>query len=204
MNDEIAMRSILVLNRNESGRGRDLSPTRRAFIESEGKLRGFTIQGAMSLRRQLIREIAPKTFFTSRKMGDPQGATEHAAKFEMRVAEYLKEQGVQFMPEKQLKDNKYSLTPDFVLLGHVKINGTPVSWIDCKTFYGTSMLAETKNSLLPVTKLGKQAARYNAAFGNGAFVFLCGFSKDLLKSADLPANLVLLDATPIDAADLLE
>jgi hypothetical protein len=50
-------------------------------------------------------------------------------------------------------------------------------WIDVKTYYGAGMLAGYTD--LPVGKLRKQAERYTAAFGPGAFVFLCGVASDL-------------------------
>jgi hypothetical protein len=198
LDDEIAMQRVLVLSKTESGRGRDLPLERTTAIASEGAKFGFTISGAMSLRRQLIRQLAPRSFFKSRNMGSNEGAREHAEQFEIRVAKFLEAQGVKFMSEKELRDSGHSSTPDFLLLGPVEINGTSVSWIDCKTFYGSSMLARSKDKQLPVTKLGSQAARYNTSFGNGAFVFLCGFSADLREFASLPPDLVLLDATPID------
>ncbi len=78
------------------------------------------------------------------------------------------------------------VTPDILLLDVLYINGKRVHWIDFKSYM-----------LLPntfiYTSLIKQADRYNAEFGSGAFVFLHGtpnvnISNTLLLSTDALYN----------------
>jgi hypothetical protein len=203
--DEKAMQKFLILNRNENTRGRDLSHGRREVIGSKGTEHGFTIQGAMSLRRQFIRMLAGPSFY-SRNMGSETGAQDHSRRFEVLTASFLTSRGVQFVTEQQLRDRGHrSGSPDFLLSGNVLINGTAVSWIDCKTFYGSSLLIDSgKNGkFCAVNKLHQQASVYTTSFGPGAFLFLAGFSGDLQKRADL-RNVLLLDATPFDVSGLFD
>jgi hypothetical protein len=197
------MRRFLILNQNEKGRGTDLPTARRDLIAEEGRNRGFTIQGAMSLRRQFIRELAGKRFF-DREMGSEQGAQEHALDFEALTADYLTTQGISFVTERQLLDHGVRSTPDFVLVEKITINGKPVAWIDCKTFYGSSLLVQSKKGRdLPIQKLRSQAMRYIAEYGNGAFLFLSGFSKDFCRLGNLPEDkMLMLDATPLEISTL--
>ena len=106
----------------------------------------------------------------------------------------------------QLRDRgQRSGTPDFLLSGNVLINGSVVSWIDCKTFYGSSLLIDSgkKGKFCAVNKLHQQASFYTTSFGPGAFLFLAGFSGDLRERADLH-NVLLLDATPFDVSGLFD
>ena len=74
---------------------------------------------------------------------------------------------------------------------------------DCKTFYGASSLVGLP--YLPIGKLKAQCAKYNQAFGPGAIVFLNGFSQDLILCSDIdPAQVLFLDANPIDTSEIFE
>ena len=82
-------------------------------------------------------------------------------------------------------------TPDFVFHSPLEINGTAVSWLDCKCFYGSGCSAYT------IRSLNEQAGRFNKKFGPGALVFAFGYSNGLHIERTL-----LLDATPLDLTDL--
>jgi hypothetical protein len=128
----------------------------------------------MSLRRQFIRMLAGPTFYKSRNMGSETAAKDHSKRFESLTASFLTSRGVQFVTEQQLRDRgQRSGTPDFVLSGNVQINETKVSWIDCKTFYGSSLLIDSgkKGNFCPVNKLHQQASVYNSSFGHCVFSF---------------------------------
>jgi hypothetical protein len=94
-----------------------------------------------------------------------------AQAFEGAVGRRLKTLGLSFMTESDLR-NKHTqtgaplLTPDFLLdpARVVRINGVLVRWLDAKNY-------PALDSPLVVASLEKQAAKYTAAFGPGAFVF---------------------------------
>jgi hypothetical protein len=72
-------------------------------------------------------------------------------------------------------------------------NTTPV---DAKLIYASCLFKKT--SYMPESRLCSTAAKYNAAFGAGAFVFGSGFCRDL--QSEVPA--LLLDSTPLDMSGL--
>ena len=195
---EGALRPLLILNAAESGRGRDLPPHRRQAIEAAGAPFGLALPAALSLRRQMLRADAlagGRNFYSSQSnMGDEAGAKAHADAFEAVVANFLTSQACAFETEEQAKARGARNTPDFRL--NAVLNGLPCGWLDCKTYFAAASLAS--NVGLPIGKLSAQAARYNAEFGPGAFIFLCGVS------ADFPAvpGAQLLDAAPLDVSSL--
>jgi hypothetical protein len=89
---------------------------------------------------------------------------------------------------------KLYATPDFVFCDNFYINGLPVKWLDCKCFYGSA------SCLLTIESLESQAAKYNKKFGFGAYLFAFGFCESLSLFVE---NTMLLDATPLDLADLI-
>ncbi len=195
---EMVMKEVLISDDNESGRYFDLEIERQEMIKANASTYGFTLFGACSLRRQFIRAITRNnsdTFFRERNMGSDTAAKEHAGNFEAALAMYLTEQNIQFLDENILYDMGCSNTPDFLLLGDVRINGTPVRWIDCKTYYGSSELCN--NPILPIGKMRHQITRYNDIYGPGAIVFLNGFSSDLNEVSNI-RNTLFLDSGPLE------
>jgi hypothetical protein len=103
------------------------------------------------------------------------GSAHHAAAiragadaFEARVADRLRELGLRFETEADLRRRGVAdATPDFLLAAPVRINGRPVHWIDAKNYmmYGSRLVARS---------LQRQAAKYTARFGPGAMVFAGG------------------------------
>lgn len=194
---EMVIKEILILDNNESGRYFDLDIERQEIIKANALTHGFTLFGACSLRRQFIRAITRNnsdTFFGERNMGSDTAAKEHANNFESALAMYLTEQNIQFLDENILYDMCCSNTPDFLLLGDIRINGASVRWIDCKTYYGSSELCN--NPILPIGKMRHQITRYNNMYGPGAIVFLNGFSSDLNEVSNI-TNTLFLDSGPL-------
>jgi hypothetical protein len=207
MADEAFMKRLLVLSDHEQGRMMELPTERQHQIEQAAVARGFLLPGAYSLRRQLIRKTTGggSRYFGKHNMGCPTAANDHAENFERQLEVWLRKvaPGAPYRTEQQLKQAGSRFTPDFLFPGGVRINGSLVHWLDCKTYYGSSLLAQTKS--VPVGKLKDQAARYFESFGPGAFVFLNGFSSDLLTRGGMDAGQVLLlDATPLDVSELFQ
>jgi hypothetical protein len=199
---ERLLTTILIKSVSETGRGVDLPEFRQREIKEAAEGLGFFFPGAMSLRRQLIRQqtASEHEYWNTRDMGNSAAAQLHASRFEAAVACFLRSSGVTFLVEAELKSLGSSNTPDFYIPGGCLINETAVFWIDCKTFYGAAIIAGDCKQ--PVGKLRATALRYNEAFGSGCFIFLCGFGEDLAISADLTGLVLLLDATPLDRVAL--
>ena len=192
---EIALRSVLIIDsKNESGRGIDLPSERIDTIRLAAAEAGLSLHAAFSLRRGMLREMSKTTdIYAEHALGSESAAFEHAQNFEKVIELALKAAGVSFETENQLKERGSRATPDFRV--NVNINGIPIHWIDCKTYYCSSTL---KDPRLPVNKLASQAQRYNAEFGAGAFIFLCGVSADAVEID----KTLLLDASFCDCTSL--
>eukprot|EP01038_Epipyxis_sp_PR26KG_P006668 gene6668-9150_t len=97
-------------------------------------------------------------------------------RWEYSLYNYLDSKGVSYLNETNMIEQKFSVTPDAVILGDLSINGIKVHWIDCKCFYGS-----TQSSTF-MKQLQKQVAKYNIAFGGpGAIIYKLGFSENLQK-----------------------
>ena len=203
---ELQLKPSLILTKFENGRAHELPQERIDFIEKVATEHGFTFTAVMSLRRQYIRQVSldspGNAFFYSHKMGNPTDINDYAFQFEMITELFLKEYlKVPTVMEKELKLQGYTETPDFVIPGGCSINGQMVYWIDCKTYYGSSSLAPDER--LPVGSLRFQCSKYYDVFGPGAFLFLNGFSSDLMSQASLSSEKVmLLDSTPLNVGSL--
>lgn len=118
----------------------------------------------------------------------------HAAAeaFEDCIAEFLQKQGIQFVRQNQLAKEQRELfgrvvlTPDFLILDDLEINGKKVRWIDAKAYYG-AILAK-----FFVEKTCKQMRGYIQQWGAGAIVFSQGFNE---KFSTRLENCSTLDAT---------
>ena len=187
LEDEEVMRDLLVKSEEEGKLGKlnDLDQERKEEILPMSLSLGFSLLGVASLRRQFIREIFhgdSQAFYASGNLGSPKGAQEYSRNFELTLESYLKSKAIKYLTEKeQLELGNYVNTPDFLIQTPLLINGQIVNWIDCKTFYGSSSLST--NLLLPIGKIKSQAERYTKEFGNGCFLFLSGFSRDLERQA---------------------
>jgi len=107
--------------------------------------------------------------------------------FEDVLSAWLKGKKIRFVRQKQLESEQKKefgtavLTPDFLLLDSVLINGVPCHWIDCKAFYGA-------NLQFTIKKTNKQMKRYINHWGSGAIVYLQGFSEKIKISDCLLLN----------------
>jgi len=83
------------------------------------------------------------------------------------------------------------LTPDFLLLDDVYINGQKVKWIDCKCYYGSAGMG-----IYGRKSLQRVSQDYNEKFGPGAVIFAFGYceSFDALRES----GVLLLDGSPLD------
>jgi hypothetical protein len=117
--------------------------------------------------------------------------------FEDVLSAWLEKKGIRFVRQKQLETEQKEefgspvLTPDFLLLDSVIIDGISCHWIDCKAFYGCNLQFSIK-------KTKKQMTRYINHWGSGAIVYLQGFS----EAIKIP-NCVLLNAYGALDVDIL-
>ncbi len=104
---------------------------------------------------------------------------EHSENFEDILSNWLHQKGIRFVRQKQLEAEQKAefgnpiLTPDFLLLDQVYINGTPCHWVDCKAYYGA-------NCRFSIQTTKKQMKRYKDRWGSGAIVYLQGFSEAIV------------------------
>ena len=198
--EELQLKPYLILSPKESGRGIHLSHIRRSVIRVEAERRSFNYCGAMSYRRQLIRQLTTSSheYLGQRNMGSNSEAENHATRFEVICHSYLRDRSIFVMTQDDLKQTGVTSTPDFYFPRGVVINGQIVNWLDCKTFYGSSSLAER---CFVYKKVSRQISKYTAAYGRGAVLFLCGFSSDLRLKRGFD-DVLLLNSGPLDVASL--
>ena len=168
LEDEMSISSVLVQNSRESGRGIDLPDKRKEEIAAAAERFGFLLSGAMSFRRQLIRQasVSNARYWSSKmQMGSAKEANNHADMFVELVAAFLSLKGIEFVTESMLQQAGSSNTPDFHIPTGCVVNGKLVYWIDCKTFYGAATIASDRKQ--PAGKLLATARRYNSQFGPG-------------------------------------
>ena len=130
---------------------------------------------------------------------------ERADRYEKDVENYLREIGVEFKTENDLRRENSKLTPDFLLTKPVNVEklfgnklkyylgpDKEISWIDAKN-YPMFDLKLTREKLI------SQAKKYNAAFGPGAYVF----SKGVMSKQDMITvpEATLVDGTSIYSAE---
>jgi hypothetical protein len=122
----------------------------------------------------------------------------HAAAegFEDCIAQYLRDEGIQFVRQSQLEKEQLKmfgrqvLTPDFLIFDDLEINGKKVRWIDAKSYYGAITAG------FHVKKTCKQMKRYIEHWGPGAIVFLKGFNEKF--------STLLKDCSMLNATDFME
>jgi hypothetical protein len=110
---------------------------------------------------------------------------DRSLKFEHMLENYLKSLNIKFRTEEDIKrDKDYNVTPDILFDGPIilELNGINynIRWMDAKNYILT-------NTPFIIKSLHKQAAKYNNAFGMGAFVFHYGFD----SSIEIPGTLIL-------------
>lgn len=85
-----------------------------------------------------------------------------------------------------------NLTPDFLSLDDVYINGVKVTWIDCKCYYGSGCMG-----IHGKTSLQRVSVDYSNKWGPGAVIFAFGFC----ESFELD-GVLLLDDSNLDKTTL--
>jgi hypothetical protein len=118
---------------------------------------------------------------------------EKSQAYEDAVGAHLHALGLSFQTEEDLRREQVAatgapvITPDFLFTRPVAINGHPIVWLDAKDYPAI-------DSGLVRASLAKQAAKYTARFGPGAFVYSGGVMCDS-KTARLGP--LLLDGSHI-------
>lgn len=89
-----------------------------------------------------------------------------AKKFEERIENILRDAGVKFKTEDDLRNENSSITPDILIDPDCQVyyKGERIYWIDAKhlPFYDNMMFKD---------KMRKQEEKYTKAFGKGMFIF---------------------------------
>lgn len=206
------MCDFLMSNFQHWGRGSDLLPEMQKTIANEGLKHNMSVKQCMSLRRQILRALyGSKVFDLYLQMGDSFSGLRYAEEFENIVAKRLKELKIPFWREdEQKRRQKRGImpkhgTPDFCLQQPIIVNGRSVSWIECKTYFGSSHMvtfeSRTKHKI-PMQITMQNIANY-LNYGPGAVVFLNGFSPDLQDMVTRGIGpCVLLDASELDISSL--
>jgi len=120
-----------------------------------------------------IKEIAHKIYENELEIRD------RSIDFEHKLENYLKEKypEIHFRTETDIKrDKDYNVTPDILFDDPImlEVNGKQhiIRWMDAKNY-------SLVNISFIMKSLHKQAAKYNAIFGMGAFVFHYGFDTSI-------------------------
>ena len=101
-----------------------------------------------------------------------------SSKFEDKIKHILNKLNIKHktqneLAEEQIKENnKATITPDFLILDDLYINGFKINWIDAKNFYGS----KTK---MMISKIKAQTNKYINEWGTGSIVFNLGFNSEL-------------------------
>jgi hypothetical protein len=171
-------------------------------ILAEMKFHKARIKKSLRDPKNLLKKREYKEFLAA-EAGDivanaDQGSlSENADAFEDVIANFLEQKGISFIRQTQLeveqkKDfGKAILTPDFLFLDEVVINGRSVTWIDAKAYYGANIPFNVK-------KMKKQMSRYIDLWGSGAIIYLQGFSEKLQMK-----GCTLLNAHGVLSAEIL-
>lgn len=173
---------------------------------------------ALSLRRQYIKHLNPKTQMTALGLGKSTDIRISAAKFESVVADYLRKCGVEFLSERQQKRSipkgqPHPPSPDFMFPAPTLLHSAVprqnddskppqvqeivIHWLEVKMFYGASCIAV--DSASAVGTVLATAQKYVNLYGGGAMVFMYGCGE---KMAELlwERGVLALDASPLDVS----
>jgi len=98
--------------------------------------------------------------------------------FELKIQKILDLLGIKYITQEQLakeqikKSNKATITPDFLILDDLFINGKKINWIDAKNFYGL-------NNNYIKKRIKDQTKKYIDKWGFGSIIFNLGFCSEL-------------------------
>mmetsp|Transcript_58753 Transcript_58753/g.70700 ORF Transcript_58753/g.70700 Transcript_58753/m.70700 type:complete len:455 (-) Transcript_58753:324-1688(-) len=165
---------------------------------SKGKIKRCLRDPKKELNKREQREFSEAEGADSVSNANQDSLRDFADAFEDIIAVFLKQKGISFVRQCQLEIEqkkifgKVVLTPDFLLLDEVEINGQRVTWLDAKAYYGA-------NIRFSVKKMKKQMSRYINHWGGGAIMFLQGFSENLV----MDGCTMLYAGDVMSASDLL-
>ena len=172
----------------------DLSIRRQTEISTMCASLGIHVKQAMGLRRAAYKSATPWKF-----EGNEAKTLAAGEAFEADVQAFLSARGILFQTQQQQaaawasSDSKGCLgpTPDFIICSPLSINGSPVKWIEVKSFYGAGIVSSIKD-WMPHIKISKQIDKYISTFGpHGAVILRYGYSEGLRRR--IPLHVQLLD-----------
>eukprot|EP00526_Cylindrotheca_closterium_P016596 CAMPEP_0113637598 /NCGR_PEP_ID=MMETSP0017_2-20120614/19686_1 /TAXON_ID=2856 /ORGANISM="Cylindrotheca closterium" /LENGTH=323 /DNA_ID=CAMNT_0000548645 /DNA_START=96 /DNA_END=1067 /DNA_ORIENTATION=- /assembly_acc=CAM_ASM_000147 len=154
----------------------------RAILSTRGyskpEIKDCVQHPQQELNKRDRRELSLATQADMISNPDRDHAHEKGQVFEAITAKFLKDLGIAFVEQDDLVQEQLELfgktivSPDFLLLDEVTINGQSVKWIDAKAFYGANVKCRKRT-------VRRQATKYGQFWGNGAVLFLEGFCANL-------------------------
>jgi hypothetical protein len=106
-----------------------------------------------------------------------------AEAFEMAIESILVQMNVSFVTQKDLEREqqcefgKPFVTPDFLILDDLYVNGQRIRWIDAKAFYGSNIKSQ-------ISDTARQMKRYIELWGVGSIIFLRGYNENFARLID--------------------
>jgi hypothetical protein len=184
--DELKLRNCLILGRHETGKGSELPIERQIEIEQACNELGIPLSQALVLRQLYMKQLT-----RGMPVGDECDIDENRDFLRQATEQLLRFQyQVHITTRYELELGGHASTPDFVIPdGGCIINGQVVNWIECIVSYGAASLA--KDPHLYISTLCERADAYCSVYGPGAYVFLFGFSRDLMRTLGLESGHVL-------------
>lgn len=110
---------------------------------------------------------------------------------EEEIGKWLKDRGIQFLDEEEIKKHTSTKTPDFLLKGSLKINSTKVTWIESKGLFGD---AEEHRRFLD-----KQFLEYVKIYGAGVVVYWYGYVDSIVEEN---SEILIMDSTNFGVDDV--
>ena len=162
----------------------------------KGKIKRSLKNPQKELKEREQREFVAAEAVDCVSMANQDELQELAAAFEEDIAQFLRRKDIAFVTQSELTKEqeqefgKAVLTPDFLLLDNVEINGEVIKWIDAKAYYGANVPNRIRDT-------AKQMNRYSEHWGTGAIIFLRGYNE--MVSID---KCVLLSASVLMEAEV--
>jgi len=103
----------------------------------------------------------------------------NAEAFEKNIESVLVQMNISFITQKDLEEEQKRdfgvpfVTPDFLILDELFVNGQRIHWIDAKAFYGSNIKSQISDTT-------RQMARYIELWGTGSIIFLRGYNEMFL------------------------
>ena len=120
---------------------------------------------------------------------DQDETRKRAEAFELAIESILVQMNVSFVTQQDLEREQLRdfgtpfVTPDFLILDELYVNGERIHWIDAKAFYGSNIKSQ-------ILDTARQMNRYIELWGVGSIIFLRGYNENLPRMMD---NCVMMD-----------